>query len=408
MSIRDHRKISMLFNAYSPVYCVFIAATAFLTSHIFNRLFGPAAVNHRKSALDGLRGFLVVGVFVHHAAFWISKKGGGEWKIPDGALSALGPVCVILFFMTTAFLYYGKLLRARGKKIDWLHISLSRVLRLMPLCILMAVAAFVVALFIKGFVINENVFTLLQSFLCWASPGLGGSPDINGLKGSWQINAGVVWTLKYELLFYVCLPIFGILAFVELKAIALVVSVLLATSILITIPLSEIKLATAFFGGVVASYAMQKAWIKNMCRTPIAALIFLGCMGSVIFSHRNTYGAVSLVLLTIAFMIVACGNDIFGVLSLQSVRSFGDIGYSAYLLHGILLYLAFHSENIAYFDGSANPIKHWSIVAGITILLVCICRLTFKYVELPMMNSEPYLRAQIRKFLKEDKLVLQP
>lgn len=401
-------RIFMLSDAYSPVYFVFIAATAFLTSHIFNRLFGFPTENRRESALDGLRGFLVIGVFVHHAAFWVSKKGGGAWKIPDGVLSTLGPVCVILFFMTTAFLYYGKLLRARGKKIDWLHISLSRVLRLMPLCILMAVAAFVVALFIKGFVINENVFTLLQSFLCWVSPGLGGSPDINGLKSSWQINAGVVWTLKYELLFYVCLPLFGILALIELSVIALAVSFLLAMLIILTIPVSELKLATAFLGGIVASYAIQKVWITNMCRTPIAAVIFLGCVGSVIFSHRNAYGAVSLMLLTIAFVIVACGNDIFGILSLRSVRSFGDIGYSAYLLHGLLLYLAFHSENVAYFDGSLNPIKHWSIVAGIAVLLVFVCRLTFKYVEQPAMNAEPSLRAQIRKLLKQDKLVLQP
>lgn len=139
----------MIFNAFSPMYFVVVTTVIFLSSYTLDFLFGPPVVNHRKSALDGLRGFLVAGIFVHHATFWVSRKGGGRWIVPDGLLSSLGPVCVILFFMTTAFLYYGKLLRAQGKKVDWLHITISRVLRLTPMCMFMAAAAFLIA-FTRG------------------------------------------------------------------------------------------------------------------------------------------------------------------------------------------------------------------------------------------------------------------
>lgn len=389
----------MLLNAYSPIYFVFIATIAFSTSYILDRLFGAPAVKHRESALDGLRGFLVIGVFVCHATHWISRKGGGAWAAPDGLLSALGPTCVVLFFMTTAFLYYGKLLRDRGREVDWLHIAVSRVLRLTPLCIVMAVCAFGVALFTKGFVIVDDVPALAKTFLLWASVGLGGSPDINGLKSSWLLNAGVVWTLTYECLFYVALPFFGIVALVKSNTTVLLISTVLLILVFQVVHLSEWHTMMAFFGGILAAYAVQKAWMVKICKGPIAALVFIACVGNVILSHRNVSGSVSLVLLTIAFVIVVCDNDIFGLLSLRGVQSFGDVGYSAYLLHGLLLYLAFHSESIDGFDGSLTPVKHWSIVAGLSILLVLICRLTFKYVEMPAMNAAPLVHARISKFI---------
>jgi peptidoglycan/LPS O-acetylase OafA/YrhL len=390
----------MIFNAYSPIYFFLIAILAFLTSHLLNKLFGTPSVTHRESALDGLRGFLVIGVFVHHAAFWISKKGGAAWALPQGILSALGPVCVVLFFMTTAFLYYGKLLRCRGQEVDWLHIAVSRVLRLTPLCIVMAVAAFGVAFYTTGFVVVEDVFTLLRTFFQWASVGLGGSPDINGLKSSWQLNAGVVWTLKYEWLFYMSLPFFGIMASVKPKATALIISTLLIIFLAQIDTKLELRPVVAFLGGIVAAYATRKNWVVNFCQGPVAAIVFLVCVASALVSNRNPFGALSLISLTIAFVIVACNNNVFGILSLQSVRSFGDVGYSAYLLHGLLLYVAFHSENIAAFDGSLTPIRHWSVVACLTVLLVMICRLTFKYVEQPGMNAAPGVQAWIEKLFR--------
>lgn len=389
----------MAFNAYSSLYFFLIAITAISTSHVLDRLFGAPLVNHRESALDGLRGFLVIGVFVHHAAFWVSRTGGGAWTMPDGVLSALGPVCVVLFFMTTAFLYYGKLLRARGQAVDWLHIAISRVLRIMPLCIVMAVAAFGVALHTTGLILTDNAATLAKTFFRWAAAGLGGSPDINGLKRSWEMNAGVVWTLVYEWLFYISLPFLGIVASVKAKVLALVISTLLLLVVYLVVPRLEVRLMMAFVGGIVAAYAMQKTWIARICQGPVAALVFVACVGTVLVSHRNPFGALSLMLLTVAFVIVACDNNIFGILSWQSVRSFGDTGYSAYLLHGLLLYLAFHSENVAPFDGTLTPVRHWVAVACLTVLLTMICRLTFKYVEQPGMQAAPRVHAWVEKLI---------
>lgn len=396
----------MVFDAYSPIYFFLIATLAFLTSYCLDRMFGAPSVSHRESALDGLRGFLVTGVLVHHAAFWISRKGGGGWRMPDGVLASLGPVCVVLFFMTTAFLYYGKLLRSREQEVDWLHIAISRVLRLTPLCIVMAVAAFGVAFHTTGLVGVDNFSTLLRTFFQWMSAGMGGSPDINGLNRSWEINAGVVWTLKYEWFFYASLPFFGLIALVKSKATALIVSTLLLILIFQIGPVLELKRMLPFVGGIIAAYATENVWMTRKCNGPGAALVFLACTGIVLISHRNPFSVLPLILLTVAFVIVACGNTIFGILSLQSIRSFGDVGYSAYLLHGLLFYLAFHSASAVFFDGSLHPVRHWLIVAGLTILLTLICRLTFKYVEQPGMKAVPRVHAVIAKLIGRRKALL--
>lgn len=243
----------------------------------------------------------------------------------------------------------------------------------------------------------DDISTLSQTFAQWASVGLGGSPNINGLKSSWEINAGVVWTLKYEWLFYVSLPFFAILTLAKTKARILIISTLLIITLVKIIPMSEFRISFAFFGGIIAAYASHSIRIREICQGRIAALLFFSCIGNVLFSHRNAAGSISLILLTVAFVIVACENDLFGILSLDSVRSFGDIGYSAYLLHGLLLYLAFHTENVVPFDGSLTPVQHWSTVAGLAIILVVICRLTFKFIELPAMEAAPVVHAWIRK-----------
>lgn len=387
----------MSLDAYSPIYLVLVVSVIFLTSYCIDRLVGPPEVKHRESALDGLRGFLVAGIFAHHAAFWVSRKGGGKWIVPEGMLSSLGPVCVVLFFMATAFLYYGKLLKSHGQKVDWLHIAVSRVLRLTPLCVLMAAAAFGVALSITGFNIVDDISELLKTFLAWASVGLGGSPDINGLKSSWELNAGVMWTLKYEWLFYVCLPFFAVLAAARTTIKALLISAVLIASLLQVIPLTDFRLLISFLGGIAAAYVSQSAALKQLCQRRMASLLVLLCLANVLLSHRNASGVISLILLTVAFVVIACGNDIFGILSLRCIRSFGDIGYSAYLLHGLLLYLAFHAKTAVPFDGSLHPLQHWSTVVGLGMALVVICRLTFKYVEQPAMNAAPAVHAWMKK-----------
>src|SRR5690242_20657357 len=73
----------------------------------------------RIGCIDGLRGYLALGVMVHHFVIWLGVLAGLPWRPPTLALfTNLGQGAVTLFFMVTGALFYGKILGGlRG--VDW-------------------------------------------------------------------------------------------------------------------------------------------------------------------------------------------------------------------------------------------------------------------------------------------------
>ena len=60
------------------------------------------------AAIDGLRGYLALMVFVHHGAVWWGYLHTGQWRPPPSRLmNNLGEGSVALFFMITALLFGG-------------------------------------------------------------------------------------------------------------------------------------------------------------------------------------------------------------------------------------------------------------------------------------------------------------
>ena len=83
----------------------------------------------REDTLDGLRGLLAIGVFLCHAFAWygvIHHEGWHDARIP--LFLHLGQSTVAMFFMLTAYLFFGRLLNARERPVDWLHLYVSRLL----------------------------------------------------------------------------------------------------------------------------------------------------------------------------------------------------------------------------------------------------------------------------------------
>ena len=87
----------------------------------------------RTETLDGLRGFLALSVFVHHLVITHRYLQSGTWDYPPSAFyTLLGQVGFGVFFMITGFLFWGKLLDARGRP-DWWTLYLGRVFRIGPI-----------------------------------------------------------------------------------------------------------------------------------------------------------------------------------------------------------------------------------------------------------------------------------
>src|SRR3954465_6993964 len=70
----------------------------------------------RAEMIDGLRGWLALGVFFEHVADAWSYRHGGPWEAVDAPFyQVTGPVAVSLFFMITGFLFWGRVLRSEDR-----------------------------------------------------------------------------------------------------------------------------------------------------------------------------------------------------------------------------------------------------------------------------------------------------
>jgi peptidoglycan/LPS O-acetylase OafA/YrhL len=82
---------------------------------------------------------------------------------------------------------------------------------------------------------------------------------------------------------------------------------------------------------------------------------------------------------------VALGNDFFGLFSKPASVLLGEISYSIYLLHGVVLYAVYSSWNLIDLSGM-SAINHFfwlPLVGSAVILMAC---LTFLLLEKPAIN----------------------
>ncbi len=79
---------------------------------------------------------------------------------------------------------------------------------------------------------------------------------------------------------------------------------------------------------------------------------------------------------------MALGNDLFGLLSRRGLKTLGEISYSIYLLHGIVLYVVFTLCN--GFAVTGGSVTSYLAFLPFILLLVCgISTITFLVIEKP-------------------------
>lgn len=93
-------------------------------------------------------------------------------------------------------------------------------------------------------------------------------------------------------------------------------------------------------------------------------------------------------LLAGAFTIIACGNSIYGILEWPTSVLLSEMGYSLYLLYGLLLFAAYR---LVLGEGAStlSAAEHRSIVLGLVPLLILLCFSTFRLIEQPAMAAVP-------------------
>ncbi|WP_176442270.1 acyltransferase family protein [Noviherbaspirillum humi] len=378
-------------SAFHPIFALGISLLAILAAAVLARfLEAPGQAPGRFASLDGLRGLLVLGVFLHHASMWYLYRQSGKWDEPPSHLyNHLGESSVALFFMITGFLFFSKLLAGRHKPIDWLHLYVSRVLRLFPLYLFSMLLLFAAVAAQTGFRLNEPWPRLLNEVLRWLSFGVAGNPDLNGMKLTFVIDAGVVWSLAYEWLFYAALPLIGLVIGVTPPRRVVLASLLACAVIVMLMRGSDFSYLAVFGGGILAALCAQSPRFCALARGTAASLLALACLGLAVHLSPGAFNTTTTALLTVAFTLIACGNTLFGVLTWQPIQLIGDMGYSIYLLHGFLLYIGLRAAPLPGLGAPAYAIGHWRAVTAMAVPLVVLCYATFRLIERPAMQATP-------------------
>lgn len=391
-------RIQMPMNPVSPFPAIICLLVAMGTSFLLVTRFGKPLTHDRYASLDGLRGYLAFFVFLHHSSIWYFYLRTGHWKVPPSNLyTHFGQSGVALFFMITGFLFFSKLIDGRTKDIDWGRLFVSRFMRLVPLYLFAMFLLLLLIVIVTHGILNEPLPKLLKDAIKWLGFTVLGGPDLNGYSSTYTIVAGVTWSLPYEWFFYFSLPLLALTIGVVPPPFYLALGAAAVFGLAIWHP--QVHILLSFVGGIVAAFLVRSQSFRQIAASPLASLICIGCIAAAVTFYPTAYDSLPQLLLSAAFIIIACGNTLFGVLIARVSRTLGEMAYSIYLLHGIILFVTFHIILGTANAATLSPLAHWLTVAAITPVLIFGSFLTFRLIESPGMRSTKTLMAWMRSRL---------
>lgn len=348
---------------------------------LFRILDSAPGSSTRFVAIDGLRGFLALCVFFYHLAVMHRYIGSGVWEEPASRFhSLLGPVGVSLFFMITGFLFWGKLLRARGRP-RWHHLYAGRLYRIAPLYLAAVLAMFCIVFIRTGLQLHEPFNTVAIEMLQWLALGaINTQPDINGYPATFVL-AGVTWTLAYEWAFYVSLLATAWFARSRFH-LPWVLGALAATQTVKSLfHVDAAGFAVLFISGMACASLLHEN-IRLRLSARIASTLACACLAAIFATQQHGYGMVTAALLSLFFYLVCSGTSLFGLLATQPAQRLGHISYSLYLLHGLILTVVFAIPTVRTY-AMTSPARYWVIGCVCACLLLPVAALAYAFIERP-------------------------
>jgi len=399
----------MTMSILSVFYAIIALIIALATTKIVSVIMPSKLCPVKFTSIDGLRGYLAFFVFLHHSAIWYFYLHFDIWSAPPSNLyNHFGQSSVALFFMITGLLFFSMLIDRKSKSFDWLRLFVSRVLRLTPLYFAAMIAMLVIIMILSDFALHKPILRVFAEVVAWFMFAIPGMPNVNGVNDTWRITAGVTWSLMYEWLFYLSLPLIGLVLF-RLKS--SVLTLVFTGLVVLTIVLFKEPLLIhvfSFSGGIISAFLVRNEKFNRFATRRIVSVFALLCLISAVYFFPEANSFIPMSLISIAFIAIASGNSLFGILNLPISRIFGKMAYSIYLLHGIVLFVTFRFV-VGYSQAAiSSATEHWLVIFGSIIPLILICYLAHIFIELPGMSFTNQLTLQIRNTIAHLKFKFLP
>lgn len=343
----------------------------------------------RYGALDGLRGVLAGGVLIHHSVAMYLYFINDHWAwSASPILNHLGQTTVALFFMITGFLFT---LRAQTAQMDWPRFYLARLARLLPLYAVLVSGLFMLVFVLSGWRWTESLPRLMMALFQWLAFVCFGRPDINGMSQTWVMVAGVNWSLKYEVWFYLCaVPCLHYLsrlvnANTQLLISGTILLALLAWGIYQGELIIHGLFLTHFMCGIVAANLYQQSQVLRWLQNPRFHYLSASLL-PLFYFYSDAQNSVAVVLALILFLAVLGGMSGWGLLKNRAVIWLGDISYGIYLLHGITLWCALYLLKRYDILAKLNLLQYLGIMVLVAAFVVGLASLSYLYLERPVMQ----------------------
>ncbi|MEX3954880.1 acyltransferase family protein [Trinickia sp. EG282A] len=344
-------------------------------STFYRALLSREASSARFHAIDGLRGYLAVGVLMHHLSINQQLYRTGVWQLTPSRIDTfLGRGSVAFFFMITAFLFWGRVLDCNST-FESVKFFTSRLRRLVPMYVTSASLVILTALALTHFRILVPAHDLTRQVVSWLLFTIPGAPEINSFGQSTLINT-VYWSLTYEWKFYLLLPLFAALArgwaFVVAAGVALWITLF-----------STAQVEWFFLSGCIAAYAVRIQALRDAAQRAIGTPAALVSTVAAVLLQPMTYTPIGALLLFVPFVVLAAGNSFYGLLTFPAARVLGTLSYSFYLLHNWVLYLVSRLVNHFTPVSDLSAAQYWCVGCLAALITVGLSAFTFRFVEYP-------------------------
>lgn len=364
-----------------PGFVLMLVVMGVAASPVFRFLDAEPDPGARYASIDGLRGFLALGVFTFHLVMTRGFIETGAWEVPASRFyGLLGPVGVSLFFMLTGFLFWGKLLRSRGR-LQWKALYIGRLFRIAPMYLGVVLVMLLVVAVRTGFELREPSTAVLGAVLQWLALGLiDTQPDVNGHPAG-QVLAGVTWTIAYEWAFYAALIVIAPLARRRAHLLFVLAAAALCIGAKMLWRIDAAGFAVLFLSGMTVASLLHDKLLPRLSDR-VGSAVALACLTIAFSTGFGGYSTWTGLLLALFFYLVCSGVSLFGLLRTAPAQRLGKISYSLYLMQGLVLTLLFAAGPIRAF-ALASPWAYWATgIAGAGLLVVC-AALGYALVERP-------------------------
>ncbi|WP_312624966.1 acyltransferase [Scandinavium sp.] len=357
------------------IQLLFIITTMFLTAVLFStKLFifiDSNTKSKRNNGLDGLRFFLASFVIFHHMDFYRNFFDNGSWVSHNTLFIYMGRVGVAVFFMITAYLFWGKI--REKNSVDWISLYKERFFRIAPLSFFVSILAVFIIFLSKGTPLITK--SELANFASWFDAGIfDRKQPINNFGASRIVIAGVTWTLRWEWMFYFTLPALFMLRKVKYEA---SITLFIGSLFLLGSYTNVSYIWSFFFSGVLAKELEDKIEITqrtlNLSFLAIAALFYL-------VEPAPNSDAFTVFIFIMFFMVIK-GFSFFGVLNTTGVMRLGHISYSLYLTQGLVLYVVYYSLH-----NKMHGVNLYIVLLSAFMMIACLSSITYKLIERPFIT----------------------